>query len=152
MLMFGSRISHQLVHRNIFPWSTRNQEGRVKSLLSIWLFSNGTNNARSIVLVNVRFKWRLVKTLLEDNKSLCYSKMSCSLAVVHVPNELLLVLTCRYTKLSKIVQQGVFQEVDGSRQRVGLELSIYCEEVTIYQILLCPSSFVITLHTHHCKQ
>ena len=56
MLMFGSRMSHQVVHGNKFPWSTRNWKGCVQSLSSIRWFSNGTNHARPNVLVEVRFK------------------------------------------------------------------------------------------------
>ena len=106
MLMFGSRISRQIVHRNRFSWSTRNSKGCLQSLLSIQWFSNGTNHARFNVLVDVRFKWRSVKLVLEDNKCFCNSKMSCSLIVVHAPNDPLLVLTDWYKKCPSLYSKG----------------------------------------------
>ena len=149
MLMFGIRIYHQVVHRNRFPWLTKNQQRNTKCFFLIRRFSNDTNHARSNAHIDVRFKCRPIEILLEDNNSLLYSKISCSRFAVRIPNELLSMITNRYTKVSKLVQQGVFQEVVGSRQRVSLQLSISCIEFIVYQIQLQPSGGVITLHTHY---
>ena len=66
-------------------------------------FSNGTNHSQSNVPVDVKFKYRKVKVIMDNNKSIFSSKMSHSIAIVFLPNELLSMLIGQYTKLSKIV-------------------------------------------------